>query len=371
VAAFTWQGEFASPLLERRYRIPQWPATAVRMRFLCGFTSLLYLLLAVADFLALGASPLFHALLSLRLACFALGWGNVVLSFSRRSMNLLPWGVALYFLALGCAEAAQAAMAARPPGDGQLLFTVCLVLTFYVFLPPRLLPAAVGAVGASVVYVLALGLATRTPTTTLFTAGMFLLLINGFGIYFLRGAKASSRRVYQALREERLLDRRLRRETAERRKAQAQLQLLATTDDLTGLFNRRRFLALCRHELARYERYGLPVSLLLLDVDHLRRINDIHGHHIGDMVLQTLASRCSDHLRTTDIPGRLGGEEFGVLLPCTPLEDAIGVAEKLCRVVAEPRMAVDGLELEVTVSVGVSAATTKTASPEDLLQQAE
>lgn len=369
MAALTWQGEFVSPLLERRYRIASWTATAMRMRFLCGFTSALYLMVAVADYLAHGPTPMFYAILSLRLTCFALGWGTVVLSFSRRFMGLLPWAVALYFLSLGSAEAVQAAMLSPAPSDGQLLFTICLVLAFYIFLPPSLLPTILGAVGATLVYLLAV--ATQTSAPQLLTATLFLLFINGFGIHFLREANFSSRRVYQALREERLLSRRLRRETAERRKAQAQLQLLATTDDMTGLFNRRRFLALCRSELARFERYGLPVALLLLDVDKLKHINDSHGHATGDLVLQTLANRCTDHLRTTDMPGRLGGEEFGFLLPCTSLEDAAGVAEKLCTMVAAQPMSLNGLNLQITVSIGVAAASPKTHTPEDLLQEAE
>lgn len=371
MTAFTWQGEFASPLREKRYRISNWSIQAMRMRFVCGFTSLLYLAAAAGDYSLAGAGSDFYLMLNLRLLCFAIGWGNVFISFSRRFMALLPWGVAAFMFSVGCAESVQAVLLHPIEGNGHVLFTLLIFLTFYMFLPLSLLPSLIGAGGASLLYILALAMFTPTASEQLLTIALFFLLINGFGVYFLRASNLSLRREYNALREERLLNRRLRREIAERRKAQAQLQLLATTDDLTGLFNRRRFLTACNQELARFNRYGHPVSLLLLDVDHFKNVNDNHGHDVGDKILQALAARFINNLRGTDMLGRLGGEEFGALLPGTGLNDAKTVAEKLCKAVAGRPLKADGLELPISVSIGVVAARADAPTSEELLHLAD
>lgn len=113
------------------------------------------------------------------------------------------------------------------------------------------------------------------------------------------------------------------------------LRDLATTDELTGVHNRRHFFDLGSRELARSERHGLMTTVAMIDIDHFKRINDRHGHATGDDVLREFAATLSEHVRSTDIVARLGGEEFALLFPETPLAGAAVTVERIRRAVAE------------------------------------
>lgn len=127
---------------------------------------------------------------------------------------------------------------------------------------------------------------------------------------------------------------------------------------LTGLPNRRRLDADLRRQLQIASRYGRPLSLLLCDIDHFKRVNDEHGHHTGDTVLRTVASRLQGLKRAADIVGRWGGEEFLLILPETDPESAIAFAERLRRAVADEPVMVGGLR--ATMSIGANQ-----CSPDD------
>jgi diguanylate cyclase (GGDEF)-like protein len=126
----------------------------------------------------------------------------------------------------------------------------------------------------------------------------------------------------------------------------------ATTDTLTGANNRRYFVRHLSREIKRARRFEGVLSLLMLDIDHFKQINDRHGHAVGDQVLQQFAQRIVMNLREYDWFARLGGEEFAVVLPQTTLEDAGKVAEKLRRHVADTPMRCGTLSVPVTVSIG-------------------
>lgn len=119
------------------------------------------------------------------------------------------------------------------------------------------------------------------------------------------------------------------RDVTARKLAEQQLELLATTDPLTGAGNRRRFDEVLRAELARSRRYGVPLSLVFFDIDYFKRVNDSLGHPVGDQVLIRLSQLISGHIRETDVFARLGGEEFAVLAPNCDLSCARQFAEKL------------------------------------------
>lgn len=158
---------------------------------------------------------------------------------------------------------------------------------------------------------------------------------------------------------------------SERKELEQQLQALAMTDALTGLFNRRYFTQRGAHEIRRAQRYHQPLGLLVFDVDHFKQVNDTYGHAAGDAVLQMIAATLRATLRDIDVPGRLGGEEFGVLLPNTRLADARRIAERLRMAIAAAYTTRDGVELRVTASFGVSAIAAENEDLDDLLRAAD
>ncbi len=131
----------------------------------------------------------------------------------------------------------------------------------------------------------------------------------------------------------------------------AKLEELATTDVLTGTFNRRKFNELILAEIERVRRYGHPLSLLVVDIDHFKRINDTHGHEAGDEVLIVLAGLIRTGIRATDSLARWGGEEFVVLSPEVSVEEAAGLAERLRSAAGTYAYSFVG---RVTASIGVA-----------------
>lgn len=152
----------------------------------------------------------------------------------------------------------------------------------------------------------------------------------------------------------------------------AQVQELATLDPLTGVSNRRHFFELARRELERAARYGRPLSMLMLDADHFKQVNDRYGHVAGDEVLRTIAARCRASLREADLIGRYGGEEFLILLPETAAPQALQVADRLRDAVgAEPVPTLAG-PVTVQISIGVaSLGPGEQGAVETLLDQAD
>jgi diguanylate cyclase (GGDEF)-like protein len=125
-------------------------------------------------------------------------------------------------------------------------------------------------------------------------------------------------------------------------------------DDLTGIANRRRFLAACEQECIRSIRSGHPFSVLVIDVDQFKAINDDHGHAAGDEFLKLLARTARGHLRGQDLLARLGGDEFSVLMPETSGENAAKSANRLVAAIREITFARNGATVGSTISVGVA-----------------
>jgi diguanylate cyclase (GGDEF)-like protein/PAS domain S-box-containing protein len=157
----------------------------------------------------------------------------------------------------------------------------------------------------------------------------------------------------------------------ERKALELELRRLATTDALTDLDNRRHFLAQVTQELARFKRYAKPTALLMIDLDHFKRVNDTHGHAAGDAVLRHCATVARQILRKVDVMGRLGGEEFAALLPGTDGNGARLLAERLRQIIADsPTPAAGGL-IEVTASIGVTLFALSDAAADTVLARAD
>lgn len=140
----------------------------------------------------------------------------------------------------------------------------------------------------------------------------------------------------------------------ERKRAEEELRRLATTDSLTGLINRRCFFEQMTAEMERSDRLGIPLSVLMIDLDHFKAINDRYGHAAGDEALRRFASLCLSSLRPGDGIARMGGEEFAVMLPATPLATAENLAEHLRCQLAGLKINSDNADFQVTTSIGLA-----------------
>ena len=149
------------------------------------------------------------------------------------------------------------------------------------------------------------------------------------------------------------------------------LERLAAIDSLTELANRRCFFEHATTEVLRAQRYGRPLALQMLDLDHFKDINDRYGHAAGDDVLQRLAAVLRNNLRHNDMAARIGGEEFVILLPETQLEDAALQAERMRSAVEEIRLPYGPEDQRLTVSIGVAALSIGELSPEPMLTRAD
>lgn len=152
---------------------------------------------------------------------------------------------------------------------------------------------------------------------------------------------------------------------------ETKLKQMAMTDELTGLFNRRHFTQQGAQEIRLAQRSGVALALLLLDIDHFKAINDTYGHKVGDHVLQTLAQVIGRNVRDTDTVGRLGGEEFAVLLPNTDLAAAAVMAERLRCHIEAALCQVEDRAIQITASIGVSGLNLSTDTLDTLLNQAD
>ena len=141
---------------------------------------------------------------------------------------------------------------------------------------------------------------------------------------------------------------------SERKKLENKLMELATTDSLTGLYNRGHFIELTEKELIRAKRYDNPLSMIILDIDHFKGVNDTFGHSVGDEVLKYVGNTCKSIVRENDVIGRIGGEEFAVILVESDSNSAYEVAERIRRRIDLEIFHCEGKSIPFTVSLGVS-----------------
>ena len=163
----------------------------------------------------------------------------------------------------------------------------------------------------------------------------------------------------------------LEHEITERRQLEAELQRLATTDPLTGTLNRRQLFNLAREEFNRARKRGNGLAVLMLDIDHFKRINDSHGHPAGDEALRQLAERLRAGVRQADLVGRLGGEEFAVVLPAITLQAALRVAASLRAAVEAMPLSHGTRSINMTISIGVSVMRDADDSIEQVIARAD
>jgi diguanylate cyclase (GGDEF)-like protein len=157
----------------------------------------------------------------------------------------------------------------------------------------------------------------------------------------------------------------------QRQAMEEQLRHLATVDGLTQLYNRRAFMGFAEQQFRQARRYQHPCTLALLDIDHFKHINDAHGHAAGDTALQVFGQILKESTRETDVVGRIGGEEFAVLLPQTSPEEARVALERIRKAVEHATVAHGQVRFHMSVSVGMGSWTPELHDLEDWLGQTD
>ena len=150
-----------------------------------------------------------------------------------------------------------------------------------------------------------------------------------------------------------------------------QIYRTAITDELTNLANKRYFAEGFAREFSRAQRHARPLSLLVIDIDHFKRVNDAHGHHVGDLTLRAVADAVSSNARSNDLAARYGGEELVVLLPETSITQALALAERLRAAIAACVVRYRDATVSVTVSIGCAERRESDSTPDDLFDRAD
>ncbi len=194
---------------------------------------------------------------------------------------------------------------------------------------------------------------------------------NVYGIFTSRRLHQSHRQRYLLLTQEMKSRKELSDRTTELEITQEKLRLLAMTDPLTGTSNRRHFMRRASEELERTKRYGSPLSLMVLDIDNFKVINDTFGHESGDEVLRSIANHCLSYLRSIDQFARLGGDEFVALLVQADQDNAKEIAERLRASVEGMEIRISGEIIDTSVSIGLTTTTDDELSVKELVKRAD
>lgn len=153
--------------------------------------------------------------------------------------------------------------------------------------------------------------------------------------------------------------------------AMNRVKATSDTDELTGLYNTRGFNALARHEFGQAERYNRSFSLMMIDSDHLKEINDTYGHAAGDRLIQTIASVMRSAVKSTDVVARYGGDEFVCLLPGAAQQPAVTIGERIRQRLAEEPLSIDNGHIAITVSIGIATYPDHGSTMEELSKSAD
>jgi len=323
------------------------------MTAICLVTSIAYFLAIIINVMDFGFGPELSLMFSLRSATLVLGLFAAYIAWNTKLNRYFSPVIIVYMIMIDISESIEAVVQFNS-GTGMVVpMAIIIVLMYYLFIPVRFVIALIPSVFMSVAYTSSIAFFTNAETSYVVNLLIFFLLANIYGVFHMTTFNRIRRNEFHALIEQQRLNDKLHKEIVIRREAEHRLFGLATIDDLTGIHNRRHFMELFMHEIKRAHRYNNLLSLMMLDVDYFKSVNDTYGHVVGDIVLKHLAKMIQANLRELDIVARFGGEEFIVLLPNTDLKSAHEVAERICLIVSETPIDISEAMLTISVSIGV------------------
>ncbi len=313
---------------------------------------------AYNDYLFYHLTSAFYSLVILRLICLTASIVTVVALHKVKNPASYDW--IIFSWAVAGALALVVIQTNRPVEFVQSYFVdMLIIIMVFVIIPSGLLFKISAALILTSAEILAL-LAFKEPMSqAVANTVLFTYLTANFAGFFI------SIHMYKQRRNEfRILE--------EEIGLHAEIARMAETDELTGLYNRRKFLELAEKEVIKCRRYDRPFSFMMLDLDHFKKVNDTYGHQAGDKVLMHFADLVKNQLRNVDILGRLGGEEFGIVLVETHLDDARTVAERIRHTLGTEGIHIDGgNSINVTVSIGLTEVSNADCMLDHVISQAD
>lgn len=331
--------------LEDAYRQHYLRTDSLTAKILAFFWLFFSLLFIYADYALLGSGQQFIRAVAVRgvLILFVLLY-IAGLNGTATPAQYDRWTLAVWLAASSCVLYIQAFL--RPASYfNYYAVDILIVMSMLVVTPGtfwnRIIPALYYTAGHFAIYFC---IKTAQPAASVLSFVASFLIVNVAGVYISAQYYSFRRREYLARHQDAAV--------------RVKLAELASVDELTGALNRRGFFAQAEEEFARHAARNQPFTVLAIDVDHFKVINDTFGHHCGDLVLKELCRYVRQSIRECDCFGRMGGEEFALTLPYTDGEQAVAIAERLrCSC---PRLSAEGSEIAFTVSIGVAQ-----ARPED------
>ncbi len=345
--------------LYRKYRQFYLVTDIRQMAIGLAVIALITLVFAYSDYLLFGLTGTFFALLALRLILLLATVTVIVLLLKAIKQSA---AYDLIVLAYGiCAISICIYIGWTRPG-AYMQYTaldVAIVMAIYLFFTcRRLIKTALALIltaGDLIIIGLLRDQAGPLVLNVTFTS---YILVNVIGILFaLR---------FEAFRRRRFLD------ILEEENMRNELIRMASVDELTGIWNRRKFLELAENEVERYVRYHRPYSLMMIDLDFFKTVNDRFGHLSGDTALRQFAEIVRGQIRGMDIFGRLGGEEFGIVLPETGIEESLILGARICKALRGTDIHVsDGRAVKITASIGLAEACPAYGTLDDVISAAD
>jgi len=368
ISRFT--AEFAEQAVEDDYQTAETQSQA-RELIRASSVAVVGLLAYIAvDFIRFGIDDVFAAMLAIRVGMILTA--AFVVIFTRRSADFVHQHLIVTLVEAVIFTGVALLFVLRPDRSGVQQATLTLIiLAMFLIIPNRLVATlACTIVGTATWYVVVVATGTA-PSGDLVTQLLLLGSTIAVGYVASQRAAIASRREFAFRLKDRDTHERLSKEILSRRRAEADLVRKATIDDLTKVANRRHFYDVADDEVHRAQRTQQQVAFLVLDVDHFKEVNDQFGHSAGDAVLSEIADRIVASVRRIDVVGRLGGEEFAVVMPGADVERATQVADRIRSGVAELRISVEGGTARPTVSIGVTGCDPWTDRVSDAIRRAD
>lgn len=314
--------------------------------------ALFYLAFAITDYLMLGAGEQYEIVLITRVM---VTWCGLLIAYTAdRYWHLLVDGITPT-LVVGLAMAGFLSITLLRPFDvgWHGMSMMVMLLGTYAFIPNRFLPILAIALVSTLAFLILMVDHFELSFRQVLVMCLLFLGMNMFGAFSAYRISRLTRLNFRDAQTLRHANLRLTEEVSARKRLEKDLIAQVHHDELTGVTNRRRFHELARQHMRHAEESGRPLSLLILDVDYFKQINDTYGHLRGDEVLKALARVCQTHMGEDEVLARVGGEEFALLSPGADAEGARALAEQIRAAVWQSPVSLVDTAIHITVSIGV------------------